>query len=138
MRIVRMMVRMLAIASPLLMGFLTTPGCQYQIANPDPIEPTCRDFKAGIVPTSLSLNIVEVQRNSGMTRVKIDGGSNDGLRVGDRLSIGRDGGFVGKLRLTEVAPNSAWGEVSLESEMPGPSRIGDTAYFYADQKSDIS
>ena len=85
---------------------------------------------ASTTPTvNLDATVVSVRRGSEQTLAEINAGSRDGVREGWVMMIGRDGNFMGNLRIIAVDINHATGVVELEdSSSRGQVEAGDRVY----------
>ncbi len=85
---------------------------------------------ASTTPTvNLDATVVSVRRGSEQTLAEINAGSRDGVREGWVMMIGRDGNFMGNLRIIAVDINRATGVVELEdTSSRGQVEAGDRVY----------
>jgi len=85
---------------------------------------------ASTTPTvNLDATVVSVRRGSERTLAEINAGSRDGVREGWVMMIGRDGNFMGNLRIIDVDINHATGVVELEdTSSRGQVEAGDRVY----------
>ena len=85
---------------------------------------------ASTTPTvNLDATVVSVRRGNEQTLAEINAGSRDGVREGWVMMIGRDGNFMGNLRIIEVDINRATGVVELEdTSSRGRVEAGDRVY----------
>ena len=85
---------------------------------------------ASTTPTvNLDATVVSVRRGSEQTLAEINAGSRDGVREGWVMMIGRDGNFLGNLRIIAVDINRATGVVELEdTSSRGQVEAGDRVY----------
>ncbi len=85
---------------------------------------------ASTTPTvNLDATVVSVRRGSEQTLAEINAGSRDGVREGWVMMIGRDGNFMGNLRIIAVDINHATGVVELEdTSSRGQVEAGDRVY----------
>ena len=77
----------------------------------------------------LDATVVSVRRGAEQTLAEINAGSRDGVREGWVMMIGRDGNFMGNLRIIDVDINHATGVVELEdTSSRGQVEAGDRVY----------
>ena len=83
----------------------------------------------GLAPDrTLDATILDVRRLGDKTLVEIDAGERDGVKKGWVMTIGDNGIFIGRLRITQVDINRSTGEVTLEDPSRGLVETGQRAY----------
>ena len=83
----------------------------------------------GLAPDrTLDATILDVSRVGTRTLAEIDAGSRDGVKPGWVMTIGDNGIFIGRLRITNVDINRSTGVVSLEDPDRGLVETGQRAY----------
>jgi len=83
-------------------------------------EEETRDIE--ILPDrNLQTTVIGIDRGNDRILAEIGSGERDGVKVGWKLIIERNGQFIGNLRIVRVEPNSAVGEITLEN--PGDNRV---------------
>ncbi|MBG81601.1 MAG: hypothetical protein CMJ39_12965 [Phycisphaerae bacterium] len=83
----------------------------------------------GLAPDrTLDATILDVSRVGTRTLAEIDAGSRDGVKPGWVMTIGDNGIFIGRLRITDVDINRSTGVVSLEDPDRGLVETGQRAY----------
>ncbi len=85
---------------------------------------------ASTTPTvDLDATVVSVRRGSEQNLAEINAGSRDGVREGWVMMIGREGNFLGNLRIIDVDINHATGVIELEDAgARGQVEAGDRVY----------
>jgi chromosome segregation ATPase len=83
---------------------------------------------AVVANVDLDAKVLNVRRSNEQTLAEINAGSRDGLRQGWVLMIGREGNFLGNLRIIAVDVNRATGVVEKEDPDKGKVAPGDRVY----------
>ncbi len=83
---------------------------------------------AVVANVDLDAKVLNVRRSNEQTLAEINAGSRDGLRQGWVLMIGREGNFLGNLRIIAVDVNRATGVVEKEDPNKGKVEPGDRVY----------
>ena len=93
------------------------------------LEDQPQESKDGLAPDrTLDATILDVRRVGDRTLAEIDAGSRDGVKVGWVMTIGDNGIFIGRLRVTHVDINRSTGVVTLEDPTRGLVETGQRAY----------
>ena len=83
----------------------------------------------GLAPDrTLDATILDVRRVGDRTLAEIDAGSRDGVQVGWVMTVGDNGIFIGRLRITHVDINRSTGVITLEDPTRGLVETGQRAY----------
>ncbi len=83
----------------------------------------------GVAPDrTLDATILDVRRIGDRTLAEIDAGSRDGVKVGWVMTVGDNGIFIGRLRITHVDINRSTGIITLEDSERGLVEAGQRAY----------
>ena len=83
----------------------------------------------GLAPDrTLDATVLDVRRVGDRTLAEIDAGSRDGVKVGWVMTVGDNGIFIGRLRITQVDINRSTGIVTLEDSARGLVETGQRAY----------
>lgn len=83
---------------------------------------------AAVANVDLDAKVLNVRRSNEQTLAEINAGSRDGLRQGWVLMIGREGNYLGNLRIISVDVNRATGVVEKEDPSKGKVEPGDRVY----------
>lgn len=83
---------------------------------------------AVVANVDLDAKVLNVRRSNEQTLAEINAGSRDGLRQGWVLMIGREGNYLGNLRIISVDVNRATGVVEKEDPNKGKVEPGDRVY----------
>ncbi len=83
---------------------------------------------AVVANVDLDAKVLNVRRSNEQTLAEINAGSRDGLRQGWVLMIGREGNYLGNLRIIAVDVNRATGVVEKEDPSKGKVEPGDRVY----------
>lgn len=79
--------------------------------------------RVGVLPDrDIETRVVEVRRSSDEVLAEIDAGQRDGVKVGWKMTISNENGFVANLRITQVDITRAVGVVELE-QAAGAGRV---------------
>ncbi|MDG2424833.1 MAG: hypothetical protein P8M22_12755 [Phycisphaerales bacterium] len=93
------------------------------------LEDQAADTDEGLAPDrTLDATILDVRRVGDRTLAEIDAGSRDGVQAGWVMTIGDNGIFIGRLRITHVDINRSTGVVTLEDPTRGLVETGQRAY----------
>ncbi|MCH2133052.1 MAG: hypothetical protein MK116_04800 [Phycisphaerales bacterium] len=87
------------------------------------------DSGDGLAPDrTLDATVLDVRRLGDRTLAEIDAGSRDGVKPGWVMTVGDNGIFIGRLRITHVDINRSTGVVTLEDPDRGMVETGQRAY----------
>lgn len=93
------------------------------------LEDQSQEDGDGLAPDrTLDATILDVRRVGDRTLAEIDAGSRDGVKTGWVMTIGDNGIFIGRLRITNVDINRSTGVVTLEDSTRGMVETGQRAY----------
>lgn len=83
----------------------------------------------GVAPDrTLDATVLDVRRMGDRTLAEIDAGSRDGVKAGWVMTVGDNGIFIGRLRITHVDINRSTGIITLEDPDRGLVEAGQRAY----------
>ncbi|MEE2908725.1 MAG: hypothetical protein VX527_12950 [Planctomycetota bacterium] len=93
------------------------------------LEDQSHEETEGLAPDrTLDATILDVRRVGDRTLAEIDAGSRDGVKPGWVMTIGDNGIFIGRLRITNVDINRSTGVITLEDPTRGLVETGQRAY----------
>ena len=75
----------------------------------------------------VTITVIRVDRSHGPPQAEVDGGTRDGIRLGDHFYITQGGTFIAMIEVVWVDRNRALGRIKLESTTRGLVQVGHSA-----------